>query len=65
MDDEFMELVEKIIKIWKQHHSIPEDDPLDGDDTEKISGIVLIYADYHQGNITEKEFHTKLDAAGL
>lgn len=49
--------INKIITEYKQG----SDEPLDGDEVDKLAYIVRVKMDLHEGNITEKEYDNLLD----
>lgn len=50
--DKLKEKIYEIIQIYKNEI----DEPLDGDETEKLSKIILNEIDYIEGNVTDKEY---------
>ena len=49
-------LAEKIISLIHENH----DDPLDGDETDRIGNLLTLELDLRQGNITPKEYQGRL-----
>lgn len=54
---QFGDLVHGIIEMYKEG----SDEPLDGDETERLAEIVLAEMDLIEGNITEEEYHERLE----
>ena len=54
---QFDDFVRGIIEMYKDG----SDEPLDGDETERLAEVVLTEMDLIEGNITEEEYRERLE----
>ena len=71
MSDELLEIPEEVeiaflnaLKVYNKCCGFRDVGEMDGDDTEKMSKIFLIYSDLEVGNITADEFWEEMDQEG-
>ncbi|MBU0479068.1 hypothetical protein KKC91_10945 [bacterium] len=51
----------KIVADYKEKEGYEVDEALDGDETERLAGILLIELDLMEGNITQEEYLKRLE----
>ena len=55
------ELLVKIVANYKEKEGYEVNEALDGDETERLAGILLIEFDLMEGNITQEEYLERLE----
>ena len=53
-------LIEKLAERISKDISDSGDDPMDGDETDRIGKLLTLELDLRQGNLTEKEYQDTL-----
>ena len=55
--------IEQLRLIIKEYKGKGNDDPLDGDEVEKLCDAIKACIDYNEGNITEEEYEDQIKEA--
>jgi hypothetical protein len=53
--------IEQLLPIIEEYKNASPDEPLDGDEVDRLTDIIKAKINLHEGNITEKEYEELLD----